>query len=59
MPVLAGTLPAFEMFMSTWELLGGKHPRLEPFINIGLAWALKYYCCMDQTRAYIITMGMS
>ena len=50
-PVLAGTLPAFEMFMSTWELLGEKHPRLEPFINIGLSWARKHYCHMDQTRA--------
>ena len=56
-PVLAGTLPAFEMFMSTWELLGEKHPRLEPFINIGLSWARKYYCRMDQTRAYIVAMG--
>ena len=58
-PVLAGTLPAFEMFMTTWELLGEKHVRLKPFIDIGLEWARKYYCRMDQTRAYIVTMGES
>jgi hypothetical protein len=56
-PVLAGTLPAFEMFMSAWERLAENHPRLGPFIEIGLHWARKYYCRMDQTRAYIVAMG--
>src|ERR1700679_3427693 len=57
-PVLTGSLPAFEMFMTSWEMLGEKHPRLAPFIDIGLKWASKYYCRMDQTRAYVIAMGM-
>jgi hypothetical protein len=57
-PVLSGSLPAFEMFMTSWEMLGEKHPRLAPFIDIGLKWASKYYCRMDQTRAYVIAMGM-
>lgn len=56
--MLAGSLPAFEMFMTTWELLGDNHPRLKPFIDIGLEWARKYYCRMDLTRAYIVAMGM-
>ena len=59
MLVLAGSLPAFEMFMMSWEMLGEKHPRLAPFVDIGLKWAYKYYCQMDQTRAYVIAMGMS
>jgi hypothetical protein len=57
-PVLSGTLPAFEMFMTSWEMLGEKYPRLAPFVDIGLKWAYKYYCRMDQTRAYVIAMGM-
>ena len=57
--VLAGSLPAFEMFMTTWEVLAEKHVRLQPFIDIGLTWVNKYYCKMDQTRAYIVAMGES
>lgn len=59
MPVLAGSIKAFELFMSQWETLGVKHPRLEPFCAIGLTWATKYYARMDQTKAYIIAMGKS
>lgn len=55
--MLAGTLPAFEMFMSRWEILAEKHEHLKPFIDIGLSWARKYYCKMDQTRAYVVAMG--
>ena len=55
--MLAGTLPAFEMFMSRWEILAEKHQWLKPFIDIGLSWARKYYCKMDQTRAYVVAMG--
>ena len=58
-PVLSGSLPAFEMFMTSWEMLGKKYPRLEPFIAIGLKWAYKYYFRMDQTRAYVVAMGES
>jgi hypothetical protein len=57
-PVLSGSLPAFEMFMSSWEMLADKHERLKPLIDIGLVWAKKYYCRMDNTRAYVIAMDM-
>jgi hypothetical protein len=55
-PVLSGSIPAFEMFMSSWEQLADKIPRLKPFIDEGLTWALKYYERMDRTDAYIIAM---
>jgi hypothetical protein len=57
-PVLAGSLPAFEMFMTAWEKLGETHVRLTPMIDIGLKWAKKYYCRMDDTKAYVLAMGM-
>lgn len=57
-PVLSGSIPAFEMFMTTWERLGEKHPRLKPFTDIGLRWATKYYSRMDNTDAYIVAMGL-
>lgn len=55
-PVLAGSIKAFELFMTQWETLGTNHPRLSRFVDIGLGWATKYYSKMDQTRAYIVTM---
>ena len=55
-PVLAGSIPAFEMFMTSWEYLAEKHPRLKPWINIGLEWASTYYSRMDLTKSYIIAM---
>ena len=56
-PVLAGSMPAFEMFMTAWENLAETHPRLAPFIEIGLTWARKYYQRMDNTKAYVMAMG--
>ena len=55
--MLAGSMPAFEMFMTTWEMLAEKNACLKPFIEIGLSWARKYYQRMDNTKAYIIAMG--
>ena len=55
-PVLSGTIPAFEMFMSAWETLGEKHLQLAQWTKVGLEWAVKYYGRMDATCAYIITM---
>ena len=55
-PVLSGMIPAFEMFMSSWEQLTEKHPRLSPWIDIGLAKATEYYAQMDRTSAYIMAM---
>ena len=56
-PVLAGSIPAFELFMTSWERLPEKHPRLKSWIDIGLGWAHEYYSRMDLTDAYIISMG--
>lgn len=56
MPVLAGSIKAFELFMSQWEVLGSKHPRLKHFTSIGLQWATGYYKRMDNTKAYVVSM---
>jgi hypothetical protein len=58
-PILAGAVPCFEMFMSKWELLAEMNHNLVPWINIGLDWVTCYYSRMDNTSAYIISMGMS
>jgi hypothetical protein len=57
MPVLSGAVGIFEIFMSQWEELGKEFSKLTPWINIGLYWAKKYYKFMDDTDAYIVTMG--
>jgi hypothetical protein len=56
-PILAGAIPAFEMFMTQWENLGAKHPTLTPWISIGLEYTTTYYARMDRTCSYIIVMG--
>lgn len=56
MPVLAGVIPVFEVFMTKWEGLMKKKPVLKPFIEEGLKWAKKYYIRMDNTNAYVIGM---
>ena len=56
MPVLAGVIPVFEVFMTEWESLIKKKPALKPYIEEGLKWAQKYYIRMDHTDAYIIGM---
>lgn len=58
MPVLAGSIKAFELFMSQWEVLGSKHPCLKRFTSIGLQWATEYYKRMDNTNAYVVLMCM-
>jgi len=55
-PILSGAIPAFELFMTAWEQLGEKHPRLARWTNIGIEWAKKYYSKMDKTNAYVIAM---
>ena len=57
MPVLSSAVAIFEIFMSQWEELGKEFKRLTPWINVGLNWAKKYYKFMDDTDAYIVTMG--
>lgn len=56
MPTLSLAVPAFEMFMSAWEALGEKNPRLKRYTKVGLEWAVKYYNKMDSTRAYVVAM---
>jgi len=55
-PILSGSIPAFKMFMSAWELLVAKHPRLSQWIDIGMGKATEYYGRMDRTSAYIMSM---
>lgn len=57
MPVLSSAVAIFEIFMSQWEELGEEHPKLTPWIKVGLVWAKKYYNLMDDTDAYIVTMS--
>jgi len=56
MPILAGAIPSFEMFMSRWEKLATEHPHMEHLIQPGLDLTYEYYGRMDRTRAYIIAM---
>jgi len=58
MPVLLGTIPAFEMFMMAWEQLGEKNPHLSCWTSVGVSWVVKYYEWMDQTCAYVVSMGV-
>ena len=55
-PVLSRAITHFEMLMTDWEDLAKQYKLLEPWINIGLQWATKYYIRMDDTEAYVITM---
>jgi hypothetical protein len=42
-PVLAGSIPAFEIFMTSWERLAERHPQLKGWIDVNLGWANQYY----------------
>jgi hypothetical protein len=55
-PILSGAIPAFEMFMTKWEVVMEKNDKLEKYIKPGLECAYNYYGRMDRTRAYIIAM---
>jgi hypothetical protein len=57
MLVLSSTVAIFKIFMSEWEDLTKEFEKLVPWIKVGLCWAKKYYDLMDDTDAYIITMG--
>ena len=57
MPVLLGTILAFEMFMTAWEHLGDMNSHLRNWTSVGVKWAVKYYQRMDQTCAYVVSMG--
>lgn len=51
-PVLAGVIPAFEIFLTKWEKLAVS----KPWIDEGLKWVTKYYCRLDSSDAYVIVM---
>jgi hypothetical protein len=57
MPILSSTVAIVELFMSEWEALAKTFLELSPLININLNWAKKYYKFMDDTNAYVVTMG--
>jgi hypothetical protein len=56
LPILCGSVPSFEMFMSKWEKLVERGGRVGIYAKAGLDWAYGYYGRMDRTRAYIVTM---
>ncbi|KAI6095209.1 hypothetical protein F5141DRAFT_1013663 [Pisolithus sp. B1] len=55
-PTPSHTVPSFEVFMTTWEILQGGHPCMAPFIEVSLAKARHYYNRMDNMNTYIILM---
>ena len=55
-PVLAGAIPTFERFMTSWERLAARNPNIAPAIKKGLKCAYKYYKRMDDTDAYVVAM---
>ena len=56
MPILSGTIPLFELFMTAWEKLIQDFPNLKQYVDPGLEWAYTYYARMDRTAAYMITI---
>jgi hypothetical protein len=56
-PMLSGAMPCLEIFMTGWEQVQQKHPRLWKWVSVGVRCAVKYYKKMDDTHAYVIAMG--
>jgi hypothetical protein len=59
-PILAGSIPAFELFIASWKsMLADRNlqaENIDKFIQPGLTIADKYYDKMGDTDAYIIAM---
>ena len=59
-PILAATIPAFELFMSSWEAMSAdtdlEGENVASIISPGLDIANKYYNKFADTNAYIIAM---
>jgi hypothetical protein len=59
-PILAATIPAFELFLSAWEAMKADEDLAEEniasIITPGLALAKSYYKKLDDSNAYIIAM---
>ncbi|KIK20369.1 hypothetical protein PISMIDRAFT_105882, partial [Pisolithus microcarpus 441] len=58
LPTLCKDLITFEKFYKTWIRLGQdeRNPQLHIFVHKGLEWVERYYKCMGDTKAYIISM---
>jgi len=59
-PILAATIPAFELFVASWTSMIAdqdlQKENISKFIRPGLAIANKYYNKLGETDAYIISM---
>ncbi|KIK19164.1 hypothetical protein PISMIDRAFT_13850 [Pisolithus microcarpus 441] len=55
-PTLSHAVPSFKLFMTAWEKMQQENQHLAPFIEVGLIKARHYYNCMDNMKAYIISM---
>ncbi|KAJ7750263.1 hypothetical protein B0H16DRAFT_1843275 [Mycena metata] len=59
-PILAATIPAFELFLSAWEAMKVDQDLAEanvaPIITPGLNLAKSYYKKLDDSKAYILAM---
>ena len=59
MPVLLRAITKIKEYMTALEKLGKDHYILKPWADIGVQWATKYYCQMDDTKAHVVTMCTS
>ncbi|KAJ7622680.1 ribonuclease H-like domain-containing protein [Mycena rosella] len=59
-PILAGTVPAFELFISAWEAMKADpdpaQENVASIISPGLTIAKNYYKKLEESNAYIIAM---
>jgi hypothetical protein len=59
-PMLAATIPAFELFLSSWKAMQEDpdlaNANIVALIKPGLELAKKYYTKMGDTDAYVISM---
>ena len=62
-PTLSYSIECLERLMTTWEdlpdMVDFRAPYLQPYVDVGVARAVKHYRRMDLTDAYIISMCTS
>ena len=51
-PVLSTTIPAFKLFMTTWDDIAKRFDNLAHVVSSDSPKAVKYYKKMDDTKAY-------
>ena len=59
MPVLSYAITEIKEYMTALEKLGKDHYILKPWVDIGVQWATKYYCRMDDMKAHVVAMYIS